>query len=152
MFDAKTAKRVSEEFGHLKDVVYLNTALTSVVPSCVRQAYADEMDEFITSYGSESKWHEENAMARSGIAQLIGADADEIALSNNTTTGIGAIAMGYPWDKEKNVVFEYDEPHHFIKKTWELKKRDIARMERIKKELGCTFLRYDERKSVLKEA
>lgn len=56
------------------------------------------------------------------------------------------------YDAEKNVVFEYDEPHHFVKKTWELKKRDIARMERIKKELGCTFLRYDERKNVLKEA
>ena len=55
------------------------------------------------------------------------------------------------YDAEKNVVFEYDEPHHFVKKTWELKKRDIARMERIKKELGCTFLRYDERKNVLKE-
>lgn len=56
------------------------------------------------------------------------------------------------YDREKNIVFEYDEPHHFEKKLWTLKKRDVKRMDEIKKELGCRFLRYDERKNVLKEA
>lgn len=142
MFSVKMAKRVSKEFGHLKDVVYLNTALTSVIPRCVRQAYADEMEEFITSYGSESKWHEENAMARSGIAQLIGADADEIALSNNTTTGIGAIAMGYPWDKEKNVVV-YNREHPANLYGW-LLRRDEGKIKLKLVGAAPTGLRADD--------
>lgn len=56
------------------------------------------------------------------------------------------------YDREKNVIFEYDEPHHFLKKEWRLKDRDIKRMDEIKRELNCTFLRYDERNNLLKEA
>ncbi|HHY16536.1 MAG TPA: aminotransferase class V-fold PLP-dependent enzyme [Firmicutes bacterium] len=126
MFSAKTEKRIQEEFDHLRDVVYLNSGLTSVPPRCVQQAYADEMEEFISSYGSESNWDEENSRARQGIAKLIGADPWEIALSNNTTTGLGAIAMGYPWDKHKNVVV-YNKEHPANLFPW-LLRRDEGRL------------------------
>ena len=68
MFDSETAKRVAEEFAHLKDVVYLNTGVASVSPKCVQEAYAREMHDFISSYGSEASWNEENAKAREGVA------------------------------------------------------------------------------------
>ncbi len=126
MFDEKTAKRVADEFEHLKDVVYLNTGVTSVAPRCVRQAYEREMKEFVSSYGSESNWGEENAKAREGFARLIGAEPAEIALSNNTTAGIGAISMGYPWDKRKNVVvFSREHPSNLY--DW-LLRRDEGKL------------------------
>jgi NUMOD3 motif len=53
------------------------------------------------------------------------------------------------YDKEKILVFEYDEPHHYIKKTWQLKERDIKRMDEIRQKMGCGFLRYDERNNRL---
>ena len=69
---------------------------------------------------------------------------------NGGEVKIGTFSVdGY--DKEKNIVFEYDEPRHFDKHSWTLKEKDILRMNEIKKELGCKFLRYDEKNKVLKE-
>jgi hypothetical protein len=49
------------------------------------------------------------------------------------------------YDKNKNVVFEYDEPYHFIRKNGiKLKPKDIIRMQRIQEELECEFIRYNE--------
>jgi len=47
------------------------------------------------------------------------------------------------YDKEKNVVFEYDEPRHYSKSK--LKEKDIRRMNEIKHHLGCKFIRYNEK-------
>lgn len=52
--------------------------------------------------------------------------------------GLGYYLDGY--DKEKNVVIEIDESHHF-NKDGSLKKRDIIRQEKIEKLLGCKFIR-----------
>lgn len=50
------------------------------------------------------------------------------------------------YDSEKNVIFEYDEPHHYNKKGFgNLRKKDILRMERIQSETKCIFIRYNER-------
>lgn len=49
------------------------------------------------------------------------------------------------YDKEHNIVFEYDEPHHYndvINSM--LKDRDIERQNIIIKELNCDFYRYNE--------
>jgi cysteine desulfurase/selenocysteine lyase len=126
MFDSKTATKVADEFAHLKDVVFLNTCVTAVPPKCVQEAYIREMQEFVAGYGSEASWHDENARAREGVARLIGADPDEIAISNNTTTGIGAISMGYPWDKDKNIVV-YNREHPANLYDWILR-RDEGRL------------------------
>ena len=49
------------------------------------------------------------------------------------------------YDKIKNVVFEYDEPHHYYRKgRIRLKKKDEDRMRKIQKELKCDFIRYNE--------
>jgi len=50
------------------------------------------------------------------------------------------------YDKEKNVVFEYDEIHHSNRKEM-----DIRRMNEIKQHLDCKFIQYDERNRKLIE-
>lgn len=104
MFDQIKREIAAREFPHLSDVVYLNTSLTSVAPVRVQQAYREEMERFITSHGSEDEWAEDIARARKGLAKLIGAHEDEIALSNNTTAGIDVISCGYPWDPNKEII------------------------------------------------
>lgn len=47
------------------------------------------------------------------------------------------------YDKEKNIIFEYDEPHHFDV-YGNLKEKDIKRMKKIQEEVKCDFLRYNE--------
>ncbi len=55
------------------------------------------------------KWRGQVEQLRDGLAKLIGADQDEIALVRNTTEGIGLVAEGYPWHSGDNVVTLDDE-------------------------------------------
>jgi hypothetical protein len=54
------------------------------------------------------------------------------------------------YDKEKNIIVEYDESHHFYK-NGDLKDNDVSRMNEIKKLLNCRFLRYNSMSETLRE-
>lgn len=54
------------------------------------------------------------------------------------------------YDKQKNIVVEYDECRHYYK-NGQLKEKDLDRMNYIKNKLGCRFFRYDERNNELRE-
>ena len=63
-------------------------------------------------------------------------------------SGLGYFVDGY--DTDKNVVFEYDESHHFnVNGT--LREKDIKRMNEIKLHLNCKFIRYNEKLNQIKE-
>lgn len=47
------------------------------------------------------------------------------------------------YDIDNNIVYEWDEPHHFNNNGM-YKEKDIIREEQIKKHLGCTFIRFKE--------
>jgi hypothetical protein len=60
--------------------------------------------------------------------------------------------LGYfvdAYDKEKNIIIEYDEPEHY--KFDKLKKKDVIRQSLIINELKCRFFRYNEKKGELYE-
>ena len=56
------------------------------------------------------------------------------------------------YDKEKNIVFEYDEKRHY-KDVYNniLKDKDINRQNEIIAKLGCRFFRYNETIDLLYE-
>ena len=54
------------------------------------------------------------------------------------------------YDKERNIVVEYDEPAHY-NNVGQLKQKDVLRQERIITHLGCKFFRYNERTKELYE-
>jgi len=62
------------------------------------------------------------------------------ALNGGEYSFLGYFVDGY--DKEKNIVVEYDEPKHQYQK-WKIK--DIERQKRILEYLKCQFYRYDEK-------
>lgn len=50
------------------------------------------------------------------------------------------------YDKERNIVFEYDEPYHYADvENNILKEKDIERQNYIIKQLNCEFYRYNEK-------
>lgn len=61
--------------------------------------------------------------------------------------------LGYwvdAYDKERNIIVEYDEPPHYTKRG-QLKQKDVKRMLKIKEFLKCDFYRYNEKnKSLVK--
>ena len=52
------------------------------------------------------------------------------------------------YDKDKNIVVEYDEPHHY-RKSNVLILKDVERQKRIINHLGCQFYRYNEKNNCL---
>lgn len=60
----------------------------------------------------------------------------------------GYFVDGY--DKEKNIVFEYDEPEHYKDvHNSILKEKDLERQRKIIEETGCIFYRYNEYMNLL---
>lgn len=55
------------------------------------------------------------------------------------------------YDKDKNIIAEYDEPNHYGGIPRQLKKQDIIRQNRLIKHLNCQFFRYDEKLNLLYE-
>lgn len=63
-------------------------------------------------------------------------------------TGIGYFVDAY--DKEKNIVLEYDEPKHYVDYASNLlTQKDIERQTKIIEHLKCQFWRYNERTKTL---
>ena len=61
------------------------------------------------------------------------------------------IIYGYSvdgYDKEKNIVVEYDEFRHY-NKSGDLKSKDVERMNRIINHVKCEFYRYNEKTKTL---
>ena len=52
------------------------------------------------------------------------------------------------YDKDRNIVVEYDEPHHY-NADGILREKDIIRMNEIIQKTGCTFYRYNEKRNTL---
>jgi hypothetical protein len=53
------------------------------------------------------------------------------------------------YDKEKNIVVEYDEARHYDR-YGNLRKKDVDRMNEIQQHLECEFWRYNEKTKTLK--
>lgn len=70
------------------------------------------------------------------------------ALNGGETQICGYCLDGY--DKEKNIVVEYDEPHHY-NGFGKLKMKDVDRMKIIKDNLKCEFWRFNEKIGELKK-
>lgn len=63
-------------------------------------------------------------------------------------TGIGYFVDAY--DKQRNIVVEYDEPRHYIDvKNNILTEKDLNRQKEIIEHLHCEFWRYNETMNVL---
>ncbi len=70
------------------------------------------------------------------------------ALNGGEINCIGYFLDAY--DKERNIVVEYDEPKHYDVHG-NLKQKDVLRQQRIITHLGCTFFRYNEKTKELYE-
>ena len=88
-----------------------------------RYTYNPNACKFIEKFGKKNGYNFQHAM-----------NGGEIIVAGYSLDG---------YDKEKNVVFEYDERHHF-NPDGSLKSKDYSRMGRIKSVLKCKFLRYND--------
>lgn len=98
------------EFSELGETVYLNSASTGPLPERSRRA----LEIYNRQRGAPHLLPDDEVFAmldhsRALIARLLNAEAEEIALTPNTTFGINIAAMGLPLEQGDVVVFSERE-------------------------------------------
>ena len=89
---------------------YFDHAAVAPLPEPARKAMADQIaDQAANGDVNWPQWRKNVERLRRLGADLIGADADEIAVIRNTTEGIGLVADGFPWKAGDNVVVPSSE-------------------------------------------
>ncbi|EMA45584.1 cysteine desulfurase [Halococcus morrhuae DSM 1307] len=103
-----------EEIPVLDEVTYLNTGAASPAPTSVVDAATDEIERqqhvAPAAEGSYPALFETFAETRERVAEFLGADTDEIALTQSTADGISRVATALPW-QEGDVVVRTDCEH-----------------------------------------
>ncbi|HCQ02951.1 MAG TPA: aminotransferase [Candidatus Latescibacteria bacterium] len=102
MFDLH---QIRQEFPVVNQITYLNHAAVGTISRRVRSAveqYVKDFNEFAASHYAQ--WDLTVQDTRRAVAQLIHAEADDIALVKNTSEGICFAANGIDWHPGENVI------------------------------------------------
>ena len=85
--------------------VYLNIAAKGLVPTTVRDVVTSYMDDCVAGTMDKDLLREQVDETRAAFAAMIGAEADEIAITKNVSEGLNLFAASLGWEAGDNVVF-----------------------------------------------
>ncbi len=104
-------KEVRGLFPGTEDQVYLDVSLRGLVPTPVVEAAEAHLRERLMGTGEKAAFHASVERARALLAELIGAEADEVAITKNVSEGLNVFASSLPWEPGDNVVLCADLEH-----------------------------------------
>lgn len=118
---------IRDQIPTTKHVVYLNTGWSGPSPQAVLDAIgqmlAFENAEGPTSRPVLDRHREVKAEARVAFAQLVGASAEEITLTDNTTRGINIVLNGLRWQPGDEIVTDNLEHGSGLVPSYYLRRR-----------------------------
>lgn len=91
--------------------VYLDVAAKGLVPSTVREQVRAYVDDQVDGTMDKARLRRTVEETRTRIAALVGADADEVAVTKNVSEGVNLFAASLPWASGDNVVICPDLEH-----------------------------------------
>ena len=119
------------DFPITRDLIYLDSAATSLTPKPVVQAMVDYDLRYRANVGRGV--HRLAAVAthryrdaRDAVKSFIGGEGGTLAVTRNTTEAIGAVAAGITWQKGDRVVTTLLEHHSNLLPWLRLRKRGVA--------------------------
>lgn len=92
------------EFPALEKWTYMNVAARCPLPNCVAKALVDYYGVCQEDGAHKQDWLDKTEAVRELFAQLIGAQADEVAYTKNISEGINIIAHGLRLGPGENIV------------------------------------------------
>src|SRR5262245_58889989 len=101
-FDSIAAARAN--YPACEKWTYLDVAARCVLSRATRAALDAHLEDFMHNGGDKARFFEMVEETRGRFAQLINADADEIAYTKNISEGINMIATGFHWQRGDNVI------------------------------------------------
>jgi cysteine desulfurase/selenocysteine lyase len=105
---------IRSQFPGSQDKVHLNIAETGLIPvssAAVAHAYVDHA---LMGTGDKTAYRESVERCREGLAQLLAAHPDEVAITKNVSEALNLFASSFPWKAGDNVVFcpELEHPNN----------------------------------------
>lgn len=96
--------------------VYLDVSLRALMPLPVREAAVRHLENRVKGRGEKAELHAQAETVREKVASLIGASADEVAITKNVSEGVNLFAASLPWEAGDNVVLcsELEHPNNVL--------------------------------------
>lgn len=107
-------KALRELFPGVEGQVYLDVSLRGLIPEPVAKAARGHLEERLLGTGDKAAFHASVERSRSLMAELLGAEADEVAITKNVSDGLNLFASSLPWRAGDNVVIctELEHPNN----------------------------------------
>ncbi len=108
------AEGVRALFPGTRDQVYLDVSLRGLVPTSVVEAAEAHLRARLMGTGEKAGFQASVEGARGRLAALVGAEADEVAITKNVSEGVNLFASSLPWIEGDNVVLcpELEHPNN----------------------------------------
>lgn len=120
-------QRIRQEMPATISRLYLNTGTFGPLPRCVTQAMQERIqDEWQNGRLGASAFESIGTIynnARSGVARLLNADVEEIALTDNTGEGLNIISNGFQWHAGDEVITTNHEHISLLGPLYQLRDR-----------------------------
>ena len=104
-------KDIRARFPGTQDQVYLDVSLRGLVPDCVMEVASRHLDGRLRGRGDKAGYQRSVERARELLADIIGAQADEVAITKNVSEALNVFASSLPWEAGDNVVLCPDLEH-----------------------------------------
>lgn len=98
-------------FRAAQDWTYLNVGSRGIVSAAARQAAVDAVDGHFLVDRPKEQFQPLLDACRAGFATIVGGLPDEVAVAENTSGGLNAIATAIDWKQGDNVVLSADLEH-----------------------------------------
>jgi len=120
-------QQIRQEMPATTSHIYLNTGTFGPLPTCVVQTMNEGLQaEWQNGRLGEATFEAMRANhlnARTGVARLVNADVQEIALTGNTTEGLNIIIYGFNWQEGDEVITTNHEHYGVLAPLYQISDR-----------------------------
>jgi selenocysteine lyase/cysteine desulfurase len=109
---SRVGAAIRDEFPIFETATYLNSCSQGALSQAVKGAVEDWLSGWDRNGAEWDFWVERNEAFRAAVARLLGADADDVAVTTSVSQGVSALVSALPLDGERNriVISEYEFP------------------------------------------
>jgi selenocysteine lyase/cysteine desulfurase len=131
--------RIRHRFPIFDRRVYINSCSQGALSDGVREAYGRYLADWDEHGAPWEYWVEQLEAARRGVAGLLNAAEDEVAITTSVSAGVSAIASALRFQngRDKVVVSDFEFPT--IGQIWHAQERRGARVVHVPAESGATI-------------
>ena len=115
---AYSSPRLRERFPILERLVYVNSCSQGALSDAVHDAYAEYLRDWQEHGSPWDVWVEKTEEARRAFAALIGAEADEVAVTASVSAAVSALATGLRFEGERTKVVLTEQEFPTVGQIW----------------------------------